>query len=454
MRKVKEIATDYLTMIAAYLRIKGEHKCLLESIPRDKNQGRYSIIALNPVQEITYQNGELKIGKEVTKTKDPLAAIEQMVIQKNPMEQGLPFEAGIIGYVGFDVFGLYEDIGQVPYDEMGIPDIHFYLFESFLVFDHINEKMMLVQDNVYSGRSEKELDAELVAMEKQLKESSTEEQKELKIKRTEFTSNCTKDEYMSMVRVAKKYIQEGDIFQMVPSQRLTCQLLSDPFDYYRKLRHSNPSSYLYYLDFGRTKVIGSSPESLVSVKGDVVQTNPIAGTRQRGQNALEDQELAYALQTDEKELAEHRMLVDLGRNDLGKIAEIGSVHVPIYLTIEKYQFVMHLVSVVAGKLKQGYSTMDALRATLPAGTVSGAPKIRAIKRIYEVEKVKRTIYAGAVGYLTKQDQGDFAIAIRTMVVCGQTAYVQAGAGIVYDSDPEQEYEETLHKARALLEVGE
>jgi anthranilate synthase component 1 len=243
------------------------------------------------------------------------------------------------------------------------------------------------------------------------------------------------------------------MFQMVPSQRLMADFPYEPFDYYRKLRVSNPSAYLYFLDFGDMQVIGSSPESLVSVNGSRVQTNPIAGTRKRGATLSEDMDLVADLLSDEKEKAEHKMLVDLGRNDIGRVSVAGTVKVPMYLEIEKYRYVMHIVSMVEGELKPEYSAMDALKATLPAGTVSGAPKIRAMQRIYQQEPVKRGIYSGAVGYLSKNNQADFAIAIRTMVVKGGKAYVQAGAGVVYDSNPESEYFETLQKAKALLQVS-
>ncbi|MEI5994220.1 anthranilate synthase component I [Candidatus Enterococcus mansonii] len=453
MQLIKEIQADYLTAISAFLRIKGVNKCLLESIPRDKSKGRYSIIAWNAVSEITCCGSELTINGQTVRTKDPLKEIEKHVLKQEEISQELPFQGGAIGYVGYDVIASYEDLGKVPFDEMSIPDIHFYLFDSYLIFDHVGETIYLVEANTYSNREEKQLKEALKQTIKELQTPNEEEQKIIQLKPLTYQSNFTKVTFEQVVTKVKEYIKQGDMFQMVPSQRLTAVFDEEAFDYYRRLRVTNPSTYLYFLDFGETYVIGSSPESLVSVKNQIVTTNPIAGTRKRGQTPEQDYMLEQELLNDEKERAEHLMLIDLGRNDVGRVSEFGSVEVPIYMTVEKYRFVMHLVSVVTGRLKKGLTAMDALKATLPAGTVSGAPKIRAMQRIYEIEPVKRNIYAGAVGYLSKDDQADFAIAIRTMVVHKNKAYVQAGAGVVYDSDPSKEYEETLQKAKALLEVG-
>ncbi|MBL1226766.1 anthranilate synthase component I [Enterococcus sp. BWR-S5] len=455
MQQTKEIQADYLTAVSAFLRIKGKNKCLLESIPRDKSQGRYTIIAWNPIKEITVREKLFEIsGTPPYQVEDPLKELERQILVTETPVEGLPFQGGGIGYVGYDVIASYEALGAIPTDETGIPDIHFYLFDSYLVFDHLNERILLVESDSYSKRSEAELKAALVQTANELSQSAAEEVKALKLKKMTYTSNFSKAEFESTVKKIKQYITAGDMFQMVPSQRLTAECLNEPFDYYRRLRVENPSSYLYFMDFTDTFIVGSSPERLVSVRDGIVTTNPIAGTRKRGETIEEDQQLATELLEDEKERAEHLMLIDLGRNDIGKISELGTVEVPTYMVIEKYRFVMHIVSVVTGKLKKEHSAMDALKATLPAGTVSGAPKIRAMQRIYELEPVKRGIYAGAVGYLSKNNQADFAIAIRTMVIYKGKAYVQAGAGIVYDSDPEKEYEETLQKAKALLEVGE
>ncbi|MBP1047958.1 anthranilate synthase component I [Enterococcus sp. BWM-S5] len=454
MEKTKKIQADYLTAVSAFLRIQGRNKCMLESIPRDKSQGRYTIIAWNPVKEITVKEKSFKIsGASPYQVDDPLKELEQQILVSETLIEGLPFQGGAIGYVGYDVIANYEELGKIPIDETGIPDIHFYLFDSFLVFDHINESILLVESDSYSKRSEEALEEALLQIETELQLPSAEESKQVKLQRMNYTSNFSKEGFQETVKKIKSYITAGDMFQMVPSQRLTADCLDEPFDYYRRLRVENPSSYLYFIDFTDTFIVGSSPERLVSVKEGIVTTNPIAGTRKRGETVEEDRRLELELLEDEKERAEHLMLIDLGRNDIGKISELGTVEIPTYMIVEKYRFVMHIVSVVTGKLKQDYTAMDALKSTLPAGTVSGAPKIRAMQRIYELEPVKRGIYAGAVGYLSKNDQADFAIAIRTMVIHKGKAYVQAGAGIVYDSDPEKEYEETLQKAKALLEVG-
>ena len=259
---------------------------------------------------------------------------------------------------------------------------------------------------------------------------------------------------MEMVDKAKKLIREGDMFQFVLSQRFSADFEGDPLDYYRNLRVTNPSNYLYFYDFGDYQIIGASPESLVSVKKGEVTTNPIAGTRPRGATEEEDQALAHELLHDIKETAEHRMLVDLGRNDIGKIAQNGTVEVTKYMEVEYFRYVMHLTSVVKGQLLPHLTALDALKATLPAGTVSGAPKIRAMRRIYELEQEKRGVYAGAIGYLSATGDMDFAIAIRTMILKNQKAYVQAGAGIVYDSVPENEFYETINKAKSMTRIGD
>lgn len=450
MRKI--LPADILTPILAYMRIKGRHKIILESIPREKENARFSIIAYNPVFEVKFEEGRLtENGKEVAG--DPLDYLSRLTLKKS-QALDLPFSGGAIGYLGYDMIALYEDIGQIPKDTIRTPDMHFFVYESYLIFDHKEETITIVEDSLYSDRDERAEEAALKQVLKDLKEQSPLEFKERNLHSLTFKSHLSQDLFEEMVAKAKDLIRQGDMFQCVLSQRFSADLTGSPFDFYRNLRVTNPSNYLYFYDFGDYQIIGASPESLVSVKNGLVTTNPIAGTRPRGKDDQEDKDLAQDLLGDAKEVAEHRMLVDLGRNDIGKIADIGSVQVSKYMEVEHFRYVMHLTSVVKGKLLAGLTAMDALKSTLPAGTVSGAPKIRAMKRIYELEKEKRGIYAGAIGYLSASGNMDFAIAIRTMVVKDQKAYVQAGAGIVYDSIPENEYQETINKAKAMTRIGE
>ncbi|MER2145199.1 MAG: anthranilate synthase component I [Leuconostoc mesenteroides] len=451
MRKIKTIDADTLTVISAYFRLRGEHSFLLESVPTDSEKSRYSIIALDPVHEFKTNGMLVTVDGQTSESKDPLLALQNLVVvQEQPVEE-LPFQGGAIGYVGFDTVACYEKLENQPKDELDMPDSHLFLYETFVIFDHRQEKIKIVVDNVYSGRQN--LEHVVLAIENKLKLPVADELVPVKLHELNPKSNVTPEQFKEIVNHTKELIQEGDMFQMVPSQRFSFEFEDKPFDFYRQLRRTNPSPYMYYMDYGDYQIIGSSPESLVTVRGETVTTNPIAGTRKRGQTLTEDVAIAKELKTNEKELAEHRMLVDLGRNDLGKVSEYGSVKVTTLLEIQKYRYIMHLVSEVSGKLRAHTPAIEALKATLPAGTVSGAPKVRALQRIYEMEPVKRGVYAGAIGYLSRDNQMDFAIAIRTMVVKSNKGYVQAGAGIVYDSIAENEYQETLNKAKALLRVG-
>lgn len=451
MRQIKTIDADTLTVISAYFRLRGEHSFLLESVPTDSEKSRYSIIALDPVHEFKTNGMLVTVDGQTSESKDPLLALQNLVVvQEQPVEE-LPFQGGAIGYVGFDTVACYEKLENQPKDELDMPDSHLFLYETFVIFDHRQEKIKIVVDNVYSGRQN--LEHVVLAIENKLKLPVADELVPVKLHELNPKSNVTPEQFKKIVNHTKELIQEGDMFQMVPSQRFSFEFEDKPFDFYRQLRRTNPSPYMYYMDYGDYQIIGSSPESLVTVRGETVTTNPIAGTRKRGQTLTEDVAIAKELKTNEKELAEHRMLVDLGRNDLGKVSEYGSVKVTTLLEIQKYRYIMHLVSEVSGKLRAHTPAIGALKATLPAGTVSGAPKVRALQRIYEMEPVKRGVYAGAIGYLSRDNQMDFAIAIRTMVVKSNKGYVQAGAGIVYDSIAENEYQETLNKAKALLRVG-
>ncbi|EMC47773.1 anthranilate synthase component I [Streptococcus mutans] len=450
--KKKILSADILTPILAYMRVQGDHKVILESIPRERENARFSIVAYNPVFEIKFENGQLTENGKVIES-DPLDYLSQITV-KSQLSQDLPFNGGAIGFVGYDMVGLYENIGKIPQDTIGTPDMHFFVYESYLIFDHKKEKIVIVEDNIYSGREEEEQKAALQEVLADLKKQAVDEFSERDLHTLTFRNHLEEATFKDMVTKAKKFIRQGDMFQCVLSQRFSADISGKPLDFYRNLRITNPSNYLYFYDFGDYQIIGASPESLVSLKNGVVTTNPIAGTRPRGANDQKDKDLSEELLSDVKEVAEHRMLVDLGRNDIGKIAEVGSVQVSKYMEVEFFRYVMHLTSVVKGKLLSGLTGMDALKSTLPAGTVSGAPKIRAMKRIYELEKEKRGIYAGAIGYLSASGDMDFAIAIRTMIIKNQKAYVQAGAGIVYDSVPENEYYETINKAKAMTRIGE
>lgn len=449
MKKI--LPADTLTPILAYMRVQGDHKVILESIPREKENARFSIVAYNPVFEVTYQDGILYENGKVLE-QDPFDYLHQVTVKG--LTSDLPFAGGAIGFAGYDMIGVYEEIGSIPQDTIGTPDMHFFIYESYLIFDHKKEKVYVVEDNIYSGRSNDAVRQSLGQVVTDLQTQAPNEFTPQALQALHFTNHIEKEVFMEMVDKAKKLIREGDMFQCVLSQRFSADFEGDPLDYYRNLRVTNPSNYLYFYDFGHYQIIGASPESLVSVKKGEVTTNPIAGTRPRGATEEEDQALAHELLHDIKETAEHRMLVDLGRNDIGKIAQNGTVEVTKYMEVEYFRYVMHLTSVVKGQLLPHLTALDALKATLPAGTVSGAPKIRAMRRIYELEQEKRGVYAGAIGYLSATGDMDFAIAIRTMIIKNQKAYVQAGAGIVYDSVPENEFYETINKAKSMTRIGD
>ena len=449
MKKI--LPADTLTPILAYMRVQGDHKVILESIPREKENARFSIVAYNPVFEVVYQDGILYENGKVLE-QDPFDYLHQVTVKG--LTSDLPFAGGAIGFAGYDMIGVYEEIGRIPQDTIGTPDMHFFIYESYVIFDHKKEKVYVVEDNIYSGRSNDAVRQSLGQVVTDLQTQAPNEFTPQALQALQFSNHIEKEVFMEMVDQAKKLIREGDMFQCVLSQRFSADFEGDPLDYYRNLRVTNPSNYLYFYDFGDYQIIGASPESLVSVKKGEVTTNPIAGTRPRGATEEEDQALAHELLHDIKETAEHRMLVDLGRNDIGKIAQNGTVEVSKYMEVEYFRYVMHLTSVVKGQLLPHLTALDALKATLPAGTVSGAPKIRAMCRIYELEQEKRGVYAGAIGYLSATGDMDFAIAIRTMILKNQKAYVQAGAGIVYDSVPENEFYETINKAKSMTRIGD
>lgn len=409
---------DVLSPILAYMRLKGQHKVILESIPRDKETARFSILAYNPVFEIKFENGVLYQNGQVI-DRDPLDFLYE-VTHKSQQHSDLPFGGGAIGFVGYDMISLYEEIGQIPEDTIGTPDMHFFVYESYMVFDHKKEKIHVIEEALYSERSQEDLEKTLNQVLEELRIPASNEFEDLDLSPLDFKPHIAPQKFEGMVEIARDLIRNGDMFQCVLSQRFSAEVTGNPFDFYRNLR----------------------------------TTNPIAGTRPRGATDEEDKALATDLLSDEKETAEHRMLVDLGRNDIGRISETASVQVNKYMEVELFRYVMHLTSVVKGRLLPELTAMDALKSTLPAGTVSGAPKIRAMRRIYELETEKRGVYAGAIGYLSATGDMDFAIAIRTMILKNQTAYVQAGAGIVYDSIAQNEYQETINKAKSMTRIGE
>ncbi|USK37499.1 anthranilate synthase component I [Cytobacillus firmus] len=451
---IEELEGDTLTPISIFQRMSGRKKFLLESSLKHEKSGRYSFIGTDPVMELKGEGNRTAVtarGKTEVFAEKPLDAVRRLMPEQkhHPFEQ-FPFCGGAVGYAGYDVIRQYEDIGTIPYDELNVPDVHLMFFEEVAVFDHLEQKVYLVGMPLLEETDESQLREKIQKRKAEIQKGTAGAESE-EATLSAFKASISKEDFVEKVNRAKSYIEEGDIFQVVLSQRLKAELTGDPFAFYRKLRVQNPSPYMYYLDFEEYAVAGASPESLIKAAGNKVITNPIAGTRPRGKSEEEDLQLERDLIEDEKELAEHRMLLDLGRNDLGRVCEFGSVTIEKNMVIERYKHVMHLVSEVGGRLKNPHTSIDALIACLPAGTVSGAPKIRAMEVINELETVKRGIYSGAVGYFSGNGNMDFALAIRTMVIKDGYAYIQAGAGIVHDSIPEKEYEETLHKLKAFLE---
>ncbi|RNF38699.1 anthranilate synthase component I [Planococcus salinus] len=443
--EIRKIDGDALTPIAVFNRLQGSRKCLLESSLKTTLTGRYSFIGANPSKAFiglgeTLTEVDFREGKEVKHTGKPLDLIKELLPVHEATVEGIPFTGGALGYVGYDAIQVYEPIAAPKKDSLQMPDIHLHVYETIVVFDHMKNDVTIIS---FEGK--------LDEVEEQLRKpepaASGEEPKALR-----FESKMTDAAFRSQVEKAKGHIRKGDVFQLVLSQRLSASYQGDAFTLYRKLRKQNPSPYQFYIDFDEYAVVGASPESLLTIRDGHMITNPIAGTRKRGKTEAEDQALASELAGDEKERAEHQMLVDLSRNDVGRVAEIGSVAIPKYMVIEKYQHVMHLVSEVTGELNGKMHPLDALVSCLPAGTVSGAPKVRAMQLIQQFEEDRRGVYGGAIGYFGFNGNLDVALAIRTFVVKDQSVHVQAGAGIVFDSDPQAEYEETLHKARSLTEV--
>ncbi len=464
----REVFSDLDTPLSVYLKlVDGPNAYLLESVTGGEHWGRYSIIGL-PCETLIQVHGHqltvLRHGEVIRdeQVDDPLAAIEDIrqhysVAQLDHLPQ---FCGGLVGYFGYDTIAYIEPrlASQDLPDELGMPDIALLVSEEVAVFDNLLGKLYLIV-NANPGQSGAWFRAQrrLDQLEYQLRSAGRgypETIDSADVGEDDFDSGFNQQSFEAAVRKCKDYIVDGDIMQVVLSQRLTVPFRARPVDVYRALRSLNPSPYMYFLDLAlngeSAQVVGSSPEILMRLEGKEMVVRPIAGTRPRGEDDADDQRLETELKADPKELAEHLMLVDLGRNDLGRIAETGTVHVTEQMAIERYSHVMHLVSEVRADLKPGLGPIDLLRASLPAGTLSGAPKIRAMEIIAELEPVKRGVYAGAVGHLGWWGDSDMAIAIRTAVIKDKKLHVQAGAGIVHDSDPTREWDETMNKGRALF----
>jgi anthranilate synthase component I len=464
----KEIMADLLTPVSAFLKIAehSDYAFLLESVEGGEHVGRYSFLGKDPFLVLRARDGKTVIERagETTEVVDPLVPTLRKLMAdfRSPYVPELPrFTGGAVGYLSYDTASWFEPVplAAVVDGPAGASDpAGFLLFDTVLAFDHAQHRLLIIANARITGDEDLEslyqfACAKISFLEKELERTLSMSPAAGK-GTVDVTSNLTRDAFESRVRAAKEHIAAGDIYQVVLSQRFEAETSADPFTLYRALRHVNPSPYMYFLRVGGLSIVGSSPEMLVRVEGRRAETHPIAGTRRRGRDHDEDLRLAEELKRDEKERAEHVMLVDLGRNDLGRVCEYGSVRVPQFMTLERFSHVMHLTSIVEGKLAEGADRLDALVSCFPAGTVSGAPKVRAMEIIAALEPTRRGIYAGAVGYLDFAGNLDFCIAIRTFVVVNQRAYLQAGAGIVADSNPAAEYEETRDKARALVRALE
>ena len=460
---VREVLADLDTPLSTYLKLaNAPYSYLFESVQGGEKWGRYSIIGLpcHTVVKIYQRTITIEVDGKVSSQEqvdDPLQWITQFQQQyKVHEDESLPrFTGGLVGYFGYETIGYIEsrlDRDNKP-DPLKTPDILLMVSDEVVVFDNLSGKLFIIvhidpqQDNALAEGEQR-----LQAIEEALQQPvpATPAHEAHRVNEADFISGFTEEGFKSAVEKAREYIIDGDIMQVVLSQRLTIPFHARPLELYRSLRSLNPSPYMYYLDLGDHHVVGSSPEILVHLEDNQITVRPIAGTRPRGEDEAADRALEQDLLADPKELAEHLMLIDLGRNDAGRVSETGSVKLTEKMIVERYSHVMHIVSNVVGELKAGMSAMDVLRATFPAGTVSGAPKIRAMEIINELEPVKRGIYSGAVGYLSWNGNMDTAIAIRTAVIKDNQLSIQAGAGIVYDSVPENEWAETMNKARAIF----
>jgi len=470
----KEINVDLDTPVSAFLKMKnGPYAFLFESVEGQEKIARYSFLGSNPSLiikskarniQITYPD---KKNYRFTTDTTVLDEIKRIMQDFKPVTiKGLPrFYGGLVGYMGYDIVRFFEKIPDKNPDDLKLFDSIFILTDTILIFDHVNHTLKIVSNVILPKGRQKLNNArkakfyyhaikKIESVNEDFNKLNIEKEKKDKryVHKIELTSNLKKSEFQDMVLKAKAYIKAGDIIQVVLSQRFKTKIDVEPFSIYRNLRSLNPSPYMFFLKLDNIILIGSSPEMLVRCEEGIVQARPIAGTRPRGKTEAGDKILAQELSNDIKEKAEHLMLVDLGRNDLGRVCKSGTVKVNEFMKVEKYSHVMHLVSEVSGDLNRKYDTYDVLRSCFPAGTVSGSPKIRAMEIIDELENIRRGPYAGCVGYFSFSHNMDTCITIRTIVIKDNTAYIQAGAGIVADSLPEREYFETVNKAKALIEA--
>ncbi len=459
---VRRVLADLDTPLSVYLKLAaGPYSYLLESVEGGEKWGRYSIIGL-PARTVLRANGadlEIIEAGEVTEQhrgRDPFEFVREFLARtRTPKLAVSRFNGGLVGYFSYDTVRYVEPrlAASVPPDRLGTPDILLMVADEYVVFDNLHGDMQIVceidpRDPSALAHAEQRLEALATRLRQPLTMPANPPR--TAVVETDFVSEFGQQDFMRAVEQIKAYIIEGDAFQVVPSQRMSVPLQAAPINVYRALRHLNPSPYLYFIDLDNFQIVGSSPEILVRLEGSTVTTRPLAGTRRRGANDEEDRALEAELLADPKEIAEHVMLIDLSRNDVGRVAVPGTVRVTEQLVIERYSHVMHISSNVEGTLVEGRDAIDVLRATLPVGTLSGAPKIRAMEIIDELEPVKRGVYGGAVGYLSWNGNMDTAIAIRTAVIKDGRLYIQAGCGVVADSVPQLEWEETISKGRAMF----
>lgn len=458
----KKIQDFKKSPLQTYKNLDNKNSFLFESGSNKGKWSRYSIIGTQSSEMIKVKGNtvfyinEDKI--EEIKTNNPLEWIEDFYSknQVKNLPKNIPFSGGLVGYFGYETIQFIEkklDIEKI--DALNVPDIFLFVCNEIIIFDNLDNCIqIIVNAKTDKENSYEESISRIEEVEKLINEKKTINLKNKSLNKNDFTSSFKKENFMAAVDKTKQYISDGDVMQVVLSQRLSKKFEGNPIDMYEALRDMNPSPYMYYLDMDDFQIIGSSPEILVKLEDEKVTVRPIAGTRPRGKNEAEDIKNEKDLLCDPKELAEHLMLIDLGRNDIGKISKVGTVELTEKMIIERYSHVMHIVSNVTGKIENTIKPLDILRATFPAGTVSGAPKIRAMEIINELEPLKRGIYSGAIGYLSWTGDLDTALSIRTAVIKDDFIHVQAGAGIVYDSVPETEWEETMNKAMALLKASE